>query len=323
MIETFFQTFTATFLPIAEIAVIIFTAGFLMRRGWIKQSHIDGLSFITIAVFLPCMIFANIVRNFKPDQFPFWWAMPLVAVVIATAGLLMSGLLFRRELPAKRNMLPLASMGNASYLVLPIGLQLFPGPQFETFALYCFLYLLGFTPFLWSVGKLLVTANDEGNKTSWKSFISAPMVANIAAILLVLVGLHRWIPGIVVNGVHLVGTATVPAATFVLGAVLGSITIGIREHLSDAVRTNLIKLFLLPLIMLLILHSSGIAADNPMLERFLIIESAVPPATNIILQVRSYGGNEQKIGSLMLLSYILSILTLPLWVAIWGLVQTY
>jgi len=321
VIKSFSQAFIGTFLPIADIAVVMFAAGFLMRRRFIKQAHIDGLSAVTITVFFPCMIFANILKNFKPEAFPFWWLLPLVAVIMAVAGLGLSGILFWRDLPAKRNMLPLAAMGNASYLVLPLGLQLFPGPQFETFALYCFLFLLGFTPFLWSVGKFLVTASDEKDKMSWADLFTPPMAVNVAAILLVLTGLHRWIPDIVTHGVQLMGTATVPVATFVLGAVLGSIDIEIRQHLADALRTNLVKLFALPLLMVLILYFSGVAADNDMLRRFLVIEAAVPPATNIILQVRRYGGDEHKIGSLMLVSYILSLFTLPLWVALWGLVS--
>ena len=40
-------------------------------------------------------------------------------------------------------------------LVLPVGLAIFP-EQFDRFALYCFLFILGFNAVLWSVGKALV-----------------------------------------------------------------------------------------------------------------------------------------------------------------------
>ena len=56
------------------------------------------------------------------------------------------------------------------------------------------------------------------------------------------------------------------------------------------------------------------------LARLLVIEAASAPAVGLILQVKTYGGNEQKVGSLMLLSYIACIFTLPLWIAIWELV---
>jgi len=36
--------------------------------------------------------------------------------------------------------------------------------------------------------------------------------------------------------------------------------------------------------------------------------------------VRTYGGDEQRIGSIMVFSYAACILTLPAWIAIWRLI---
>jgi hypothetical protein len=39
-----------------------------------------------------------------------------------------------------------------------------------------------------------------------------------------------------------------------------------------------------------------------------------------VLQVRVYGGNEQRVGTVMFLSYIACTIALPAWVAIWRLI---
>ena len=42
-----------------------------------------------------------------------------------------------------------------------------------------------------------------------------------------------------------------------------------------------------------------------------------PPPSVSILQVRAYGGDEQKVGTVMLLSYILCVFSMPVWLAVW------
>lgn len=316
MWETITGAFSSTFMAILDIFLVILVAGLLVRKKVVGQTHINGLSVATVTVFLPCLMFANILKNLDTQKFPFWWGLPISAVVMVAAGLGLGWLLFIRELPAKRNMLPLAAMANSGYLVLPVGMKLFP-EQFDTFALYCFLFILGFNPVLWSVGKFFSTAKS-GEQANWRSLLTPPAIATLLALGLVLSGLRPLIPETLVKATDLLGSAAVPVATFVLGAVLGSISFRIRPYVWDAVRVMLVKLFFLPALTIWLLLASGIVTD-PLLYRFLVIEAAVAPATGIILQIRSYGGDETKIGSLMLVCYLFSMLTLPLWIVVGNL----
>ncbi len=319
MLDVFSKAFSSTFLAVLQVFLVIFAAGLLVRRKLLTQAHIAGLSTATVLVFLPCLIFSNVIRNLNPGALPFWWAIPLSAIGMSLLGLALGYLAFLREMPAKRNMLPLASMQNAGYLVLPIGLTLFPD-RFDTFALYCFLFILGFNPVLWSVGNFLTTTGGH-TRPNWKSLLTPPLAANVLAILAVMTGGKSLIPDTVLRAVNLLGTAAVPVATFILGAVLGGITLRFRSHLFDALRTIVIKLVLLPAVVMTIVYLSGMNAAYPLLARFFIIQSAAAPAAGIILQVKSYGGDEQKIGSVMFLSYLVCIFTMPLWVAAWNLLS--
>jgi len=316
MSPTFPQAFLGTLVGILDIFLVVLGAGFLVRRKVISQTVIDGLSAATVIVFLPCLIFGNVVKTLDPARQPLWWVIPLTAALMAGAGLALGWLLFRRELPEKQNMLPLAAMQNAGYMVLPIGLKLFP-QQFDTFALYSFLFIMGMNPVLWSVGKRLVTGG-ESVRFIWKQWITPPMLASLLAIAVVLSGTARFLPDTALGAIRLMGGAAVPAATFVLGAVLGSISFRIRPHWADAGKTIGIKLFVLPALTILALCFLGLAQPGSLLAQFFVIEAAVPPATGLILQVRHYGGNEQKLGSLMLLAYALSLFTLPLWLSVWN-----
>jgi predicted permease len=238
----------------------------------------------------------------------------MVAVVMPAAGLAAGAVLFYRELPGKKNMLAIASMQNAGYLVLPVGLALYPD-QFDRFALYCFLFILGFNAVLWSVGKKLVT--DDSGSNGWRGLVTPPLVANLSALVLALSDLQRAIPPVLLDAVDLVGQAAVPVATVVLGAVLGGVSFRLRPYLWDAIRVLAVKLMLLPFLTVLAVRAVGLEAVDPLLARFLVLEAAAAPAAGIILQVRSYGGDEQKVGSLMLVCYAASLITMPFWLAVW------
>jgi predicted permease len=69
-----------------------------------------------------------------------------------------------------------------------------------------------------------------------------------------------------------------------------------------------------------VLSINGIGATNPLLARFLVLQAASAPAVGLILQVRAYGGDEQKVGTVMLVSYLACIISLPVWLAVWEMV---
>jgi predicted permease len=315
MTGPFVSVFTATVFAISSIFVVIFGAGLMVRRKIISQSQIDALSNATVTIFLPCLIFTKVVDALDPSSQPWWWALPLAGIAMALSGTAMGTLVFAGQLKAKRHLLPLAGMQNAGYLVLPVGLALFPD-RFDTFALYVFLFILGYNPVLWSLGKYLISGASD-DRPLWRGLLTPPFVANIVAIVVALTGARTLLPQPVFEAVALIGSAAVPVATLVLGAVLGSVTIRFRSVFADAVRTLGVKLLLLPAVTALVVHLTGLSGTYPLLAEFLVIEAASAPPVGVVLMVRTYGGDEQRIGSLMVFSYAACVLTLPAWIAIW------
>lgn len=315
----FFATAAATLTAILKIFVVMAVAGLLVRRKVLTDAMVTALSRATIVVFLPAMIFDKVTTNFDPSATPLWWTLPLAAVVMVAAGLLVAYAVFHRELPAKRNMLAVAAMQNSGYLVLPVGLALFPN-RFDEFALYTFLFIAGFNPMLWSIGKFLAT-DDSRRRGGWLGLLNPPLVACLVSILTALLGLSRWIPVPVSEAVEMVGQGAVPVATVVLGAMLGGMPIRLRPHLWDTARVLAIKFVAIPLLTVAALAAAGIGVSNPLLAQFLVLQAAAAPAANIIVQVRAYGGDEQKVGTVMLISYVACVVSMPVWLAVWEMVS--
>jgi hypothetical protein len=231
-------------------------------------------------------------------------------------GLLISAILFWPNLKDKKYLLAPAALQNGGYLILPLGKMLYP-QQFDEFAMYCFLYLLGLSPLLWSLGRYLVSP-AQGEKLTWRELFSPPFYANIISVLIVLLGLKWIVPSVVLDATDLVGTAAVPVATFVLGAVLGSIPLNIKAYWGNAVKVLSVRLIAVPLATIIVLRLMHTNDTYPLLCSLLVLQSSSSPATSLILQVKHYGGEEEELGSILFMSYIACIITIPFWLAVWS-----
>lgn len=302
-----------------QIALIAVAAGLLVRRGVVSQEQINQLSAFSVRILLPCLIFAKTLRSFDPSALPVWlWTLiPISGIVMMLLGLGLAYLLFLREMPAKKSMLTLACMQNGAYLVLPIGQVVYPD-QFDRFALFCFLFIIGQGAIIWSIGKYLISSKTDASvRLTWRTLITPPFTANIVALTTVLIGLDRWLPAMMLDSVDFLGSATIPVATFILGATLGSISLRAWPPLLDLVRVLGVKFVLLPAGTIALLLVLGFQNRFDLLTDLVVIQSASAPATALILIVRTYGGDHQEIGSVMLVSYMICLFAIPFWLALW------
>ena len=315
MFEDFFATFTSNMLALVQVLLIALVGAILVWKKVFKSGDVKGLSLIIINVLLPSMIFSKIVRTLDPVSFPLWWVLPLVGIGLILIGIFFAVLFFYHDLSAKRSLLPIASMQNAGYLALPLGQAIYP-EQFDQYALYSFLIIMGLNPILWSVGKFLSTGGKM-LEFSWKQFITPPFIANLLGIIFVLSGLHQYIPKIVINAIETTGAATVPLANFVLGAVLGSISLKLWPSFSDTIRVIGVKFLIIPIVTIFVMMLLNLKETNSLLSDVILIQAVSPPAIAILIQIKNYGGNAQKSGSLMLIAYVFCLVAIPVWMALW------
>lgn len=305
---------------LAIVFLVIIAAGLMVRKNIITDSHIESLSKVTVTVLMPAMIFSNIMTSFKPAEMPSWWLLPLLGIGTSLVGILLATVLFADNLKKHRNMIAVSVMQNAGYLVLPIGQVVYP-ERFQEFALITFLFILGYNPLLWTLGKYLSTSTEVKVKITVRSLITPPAVANILSLIFVLVGLKPFFPKIVIESADMLGKAAVPIAIFVLGATLGTVSLRSFPSFADIIRVTAIRYLIIPAATVAVLYYIQLWKTQPLLADFFVIQSAAAPATAIMLQVRAYGGEQQKVGSMMLLAYIVCLLALPLWIAFWHFIN--
>ncbi len=310
----FIQTGITVVSAVFQLFLISLAAGILIRRQLISPLQVQALSTVTVNVFLPCLIVAKTITGFHPESFSNWWILPLAGVLIVLTGLFLSGILFRFK-SEKRPMMTLAAMQNAIYIVLPIGQILFPA-EFDRFALYSFLLVLGLNPLMWSLGKVMLSG-DKDSGIGWKDFLSPPLAAILISVTVVFSGLAVHIPGPLISSIDLLGQATIPVAVFILGATMGSISFVEWPCAEDILIVTTVKFVLVPLAVFAGLWVTDLNSTMPLACTMLMIQAASPPATNLILIVKNYGGDVQTVSTMMLIQYLICILIMPLWISLW------
>ncbi|MHC4883635.1 MAG: AEC family transporter [Planctomycetota bacterium] len=315
MLEIFQTAFVGSLIAIIKVFLVIGVAGLLVRRRVILPEHIRGLTVATVNVFLPCLIYSKITGKFDPSALPFWWMLPLASMAMIGSGVGLGYLFFWRERTTKKDFIALSSFHNAGYLVLPLGKILFPD-QWDEFALYCFLFILGVSPLLWSVGKVLISSGDAAEKGNWRQMITPPLIANLLALFMVFTELRGAVPGIVTESITILAQACVPVALFVLGATVGAISLRTWPDRGDIARVLVVKFLCIPLLVLGAVHLLGLSASIPLLAAMLLLHSSSPPAAGLVLQVKKYGGDESRVGCMMVITYLTAMLTLPFWQAV-------
>ena len=307
------ESFLASLAALSKIAIVIAASALLIRRGVFNENHTRALTGVVVNLALPCLIFGSILQNFDVATFPDWWKYPLVGAALTFGGLGIAWLMFWRDGERRLTLCALGSFQNAGYLILPIGEALFP-EQFTHFSVILFLMLLSYMPLLWSVAKILIS-HIHGTQLQWKQMFTTPFYAAIIAICLVFTGLDRFVPSVGLEAVDMVGQSCVPLATIVLGMTMGAMKIGHLPPAWDTVRVISLKMMIIPALMFLALKFTGFSS-SPLENAFWILEAASPPATALALQAIHYGGDEQLVCGQLVISYLVALLTIPVFFAL-------
>ena len=193
--------------------------------------------------------------------------------------------------------------GNVTYIGIPVCAAVLGGNA----AFYASLLNIPYNLLCFSLGIWLLAG-----KLPLKKILNPAFLSGVAAALLYL--LRVPVPSVLLDGCAFIGQATSPCAMLVIGSVLGSVPF--REIFTEwrAIPYVLIRLVGLGALMALLLSFIDV---DPVLKGVLILMASMPAATNSTMLCTIYGGNRALSAKLIFLSTALSIVTIPLWAAVY------
>ncbi|MFQ6049403.1 MAG: AEC family transporter, partial [Phycisphaerae bacterium] len=251
---------------------------------------------------------------------------------------LVSGLVGRWTAPAKHRQAfrVICTFHNAGYLNIPIVAALYgPGQRYgisaDQMLVVLFLFILGISPLMWSLGVRWLRADASGPATHsrrrLRQMISPPFLAHAVAVSLCLLDLPpRISPAVlqrVLAPVQWTGACTIPLMMLVLGGILAGLRPDQRLARGSVLAAAVMRFLLLPAL--------GLAVLMWLLERgwlskayavILFLQTMMPTATGMAVAARRYGtpATSEYVGGTVFALYVASIGAIPAWLAVWGLV---
>ena len=292
-----------------QIAVIFIgiLAGFVCRKGKVlSEEGTATVSNIVVKIILPFYLFSAILNSGSAVD---------PKGVLLTLGLsfgmfLLSGLVALVIVPllrppaGDRGVYLFETMcGNVTYIGIPVCAAVLGGNA----AFYGSLLNIPYNLLCFSLGIWLLAG-----KLPLKKILNPAFLSGVAAAILYL--LRVPVPSVLLDGCAFIGQATSPSAMLVIGSVLGSVPF--KEIFTEwrAIPYVLIRLVGLGALMALLLSFIDV---DPVLKGVVILMASMPAATNSTMLCTIYGGNRALSAKLIFLSTALSIVTIPLWAAVY------
>lgn len=284
--------------------------GYIMRRsGKVEHKAAKVLSVLTTHIFSPCYNLKTLPKNFTVDKLGSNLAVLGLSCAILLLVVCLSRFLAKkigRTDFEKRSLTYVFAFANTGYFGYPVIEGVFGEAVLSQFMIFC----IPFNITLGSYGYGLFMS--EGQKINWKKVLTSPvMFGYYGGIILGLSGIP--LGGLVTDTLSGLGACMSPASMLSAGIVLGAFSAkkllsGIRPYLYSMIRlVGIPVLFGIPLFFVVtLLKLDGIFLILPMAS------IAMPVGLNTVVYPESFGYDASDNAKLCFVSFVMSILTLPI-----------
>lgn len=294
---------------------VISALGYVIYRHKIKdEKFLDGLTILLTEIIVPCLIISTFIESFNwRDLVPNLLAavyMPLLALLSLVMSYLVAKIMkIEKDL---KEFIALNIFHNSVILPVPILSVLVSKTELPVVYMYIFMFQLFQSPLVWSLGVSLLSKIKNREKNLQ---FGAPFYATLAGLVLSLPGIRPLIPEFVSEVMNLTGQIATPLAMLCLGGIIANIGIfkGYKLELNFQIGLIITKMLLIPLVVFLIIYFFRIPR---LFGLFMLVESAVPPALNLSIISQRYRGNTELICSSITTTYIVSLVTIPLFICL-------
>lgn len=287
---------------------VIMGVGFLLgKRALLDKASIHGLSNLVIKVALPSLILVSLQKPFTPELLGDA-LITLVAATVYYAGAIALGYLFVRLLRTPKKQVGALvfslAFSNAGFVGFPVIVSILGQGSLFLAAIHNVLFnLLAF-----SVG-IVIVSGSGGEKVRFPiaKLLNINVLAAIAGFILFLLSIT--LPPIIQVPLTLLGNTTTPLAMLVVGAILANVPA--RAVVGDwrLYVISAVRLLVLPAVAGFACYFAGVSRE---LLGITVIVAGMPAASNTTLLAELYGGDSETASSIVFLSTVFSIATIPI-----------
>lgn len=283
--------------------LVLLLVGFLLgKTKVISPTFRRSLTDLVINVVLPCSIVKSFLVKFEMEIMRNCMTILIASVVIQGLSILLGNLLYARAKPGRKESLIYGvQISNAGFLGNPI----VEGLYGERGLLYASVYLIPLRILMWSFG--LVCYSGAKGKGVLRKVLTHPCILG-TLLGIVLMVFQVELPGVVLEPLKLIGNCNTGLSMLVVGSVLADVRP--RELLSrDAIVYCAVRLALIPL---LVMGVCMLLRVDKLVMQCSVVLAGMPAPMSLAILANQYGKDEKFAVSLIFLSTLGSMLTIPL-----------
>lgn len=299
------------FLTVAEQVVVLFlligVGALCAKTGIIKEVAIKSCSDLVLIVVTPCVIIQSFQRPFDAAMLKGLGLACLIALSIHIVTILLAHLLLHDPVAARERVLRVgAVLSNAGFMSLPLQNALLG----EDGVFYGAAYVAIFNLILWSYG--LVEMSGSRQNLSPRKLILNPGVLSLAIGLMLFLA-RITLPTVLASPMGHLAALNTPLPMLIIGFYLADTDLkaALRDWRSYAAIG--LRLLAVPLTALGILYLCGVRGT---LLVSMIIAASAPVAASTTMFATKYDCDTGLSVNLVSLSTLLSLITMPLIVAL-------
>ncbi|WP_102347431.1 AEC family transporter [Bacillus sp. Marseille-P3661] len=295
------------FIQVVLPVLLVFVAGFAIQK-W-RKLHIASVSAVGIYIMTPALVF----RTFHTAELNIDYLNMLVFSFILLFAIILINKVYvkvKKYPPSLESglILSTAFMNSGNYGA-PIILFAYGEVGFA----YSISILVIHSIFMNVFGVYYAARGESGYKLALKLIFQMP-----ATYALIIALLFNWlnikIPTNISSVVDIVADATIPTIMLVLGMQLAEISLkGMRW--SEIIYGSIVRLFISPLLAIAIIFFIPM---DPLLEKVLIVSSAMPTAAGIVLYAVQFDAEPDLVSGTTLVNTLISVITVTLLLIILG-----
>ncbi|MBR0191982.1 MAG: AEC family transporter [Thermoguttaceae bacterium] len=307
------------------IFFLIILGGFLRYVKVLRPEADDSAMSLCLNLLYPCLIFSKIMTTPLKENLISYGIAPLFGFFSVLVAMLIMRLF--TALPARitsladdaerRTFLCTSSLYNYGYVPIPIIQFMYPDkPEYAT---ALFVFILGIELSVWiCIVPYLAGGLQKG---WWKKVLSTPFITIFLAIILNLCGLRMGpdgnIPMCIARTIENIGLAQITVPLIFIGAMIydqvanGNVNVLKAKTYSLVGWTLFFRALLFPALMV---FAALCIPGNPLVQRILVVEAAMPTAMLIIMFSKLYGGSNSVAATAILTTNLLTPVVAVLWI---------
>jgi predicted permease len=289
--------------------------GFILQKKFFFTAESDKfLTDFVLYVTLPC----SILLSFKiPIDKSMIWA--LVEIFFISFGVqvfsfLIAKLMSKQYEQQKINIIKYGIMvSNGSFIGLPVIYKLMGAGG----VVFASVYLIPQRVVAWTYGLSCFTKNENSDeKKSFVSLLLHPCILSVVAGFLIFI-FQLHLPNFVIKPLEAIGSSTTMLSLILIGSIISRTSKTMESINLKILLYSLVRLVVIPMIPFVLFLFLNI---NLNILKVVVVLAGMPAGITIVILSEKYGHNVKYASSLLIVSTLLSIFTIPIWILLLNLI---